>query len=336
MNDTELRHLLNQFDPMRNARDMLLPQNSIMAALEDSQRLGDLAMPGSTIQQLLKEQREHFGALSRIGDSFAGQFRQMQSIVDSMRPSLVLGEGLMAYTERTANMARLVDDMRAPYESVRQLLLPHHAQIGEVIKRFSANSVAEWLSDYALDQVPTVDFSSEELDEQLVELSAVLADVRAAEAEGKGGLTWEQWLAIASVIMTILMFWYQLRDSEAMEKRISDATAAGDSRIEGLVEAHARATDTRLAELTTAIKELEPDRHGPPASQYAVIVDILRVRAKPEGAEIARAHANQIVTVTGERGRWLRVRYYDYQDAHLIEGWCRKHHLQLVERVEAR
>src|SRR3546814_1170691 len=137
---------------MRYARDWLSPQNSIVAALEDSQRLRDLVMPGSEIQRALKEQQEHFVALSRIGDSFAGQFRQMQSIADSMRPSLVLGEGLMAYTECTANMARLVDDMCAPYESVRQLLLPNHAQIGEVIKRFSANSVAEWLSDYALDQ----------------------------------------------------------------------------------------------------------------------------------------------------------------------------------------
>ncbi|MBN8800441.1 MAG: hypothetical protein ABS96_30310 [Lysobacteraceae bacterium SCN 69-123] len=335
MDDTELKRLLNQFGSMRHVQDMVSQQNGIMAALEGSQRLRDFAMPGSAIQRLIDEQQEHFGALSRIGDSFARQFSQMQSIVDSMKPSLTFGEVLRTYTDRAATVARLVGDMRAPYESVRKLLLPHHSQIGEVIKLSSATSVAEWLSAYTLDQAPSIELSSEELDEQLVELSVVLADVRAAEAEGNGGLTWEQWLALASAIMAILMFWYQLRDSEAMEKRLSDAIAAGDSRIEARIEAHARVTDARLAELTTAIEELKPGRHGPSASQYAVIVDILRVRAKPEGAEIAQTHANQIVTVTGQRGRWLRVRYYDYQDARLVEGWCRKHHLQLIERVEA-
>src|SRR3546814_8749725 len=93
-------------------------------------------MPGSEIQRALKEQQDHFVALSRIGDSFAGQFRQMQSIADSMRPSLVLGEGLMAYTERTANMARLVDDMCAPYESVRQLLLPTMRKSAKLLNAF--------------------------------------------------------------------------------------------------------------------------------------------------------------------------------------------------------
>ncbi|MBJ7575668.1 SH3 domain-containing protein [Luteimonas sp. MC1828] len=334
MDETELKRLLNQFDPLRNARDMSVQQNGITTALKDIQQLRDLAMPGDAMQRLFKEQREHLAALPRLGDSFADQFRQMRRLTDSINPSHVLGEAFMAQAERTA-MARLAEEMRAPFESVRKLLLPDHSHIDEVIKRFAANSAAEWLAANTFDQNPIVAISSDEFDEQLVELCTVLANVRAAEAEGNCGLTWEQWLALASAVMTILMFWYQLRDSEAMEKRLSDATAAGGSQIAALIEANARVTDARLVELTAAIEELKPGRHGPPASQYAVIVDVLRVRAKPEGAQIALAHANQIVTVTDQRGRWLRVRYYDYQDARLVEGWCRKHHLQLIERIEA-
>ncbi|SDQ98885.1 hypothetical protein SAMN05428982_2767 [Pseudoxanthomonas sp. CF385] len=336
MDQTELNRLLNQIDPLRSVRDILTQKNGIAASLNEGKRLRDLAMPTQALQRLAKEQQEHFASLLRINNSFADQFKQMQVVADAMRPSRVLGEAFNSYAKRAASMARLVEDMHAPYESVRKVLLPDHLRISEVVKRFSANTVAEQLATYVLDQATIDELSPEGLDEQLVELSAVLVNVRAAETEGSARLTWEQWLALATTIMTILMFWYQLRDSKAMEERLSRAITTGNSQIETRIETYSQTTEAKLAELTAAIEDLKPSSHAPPSSQYAVIVDVLRIRKKPEGEEIARAYANQIVTVTGKKGRWLRVRYYDFQDARLVEGWCRENQLQLIERVDTK
>jgi hypothetical protein len=333
MDKTELNRLLNQVDPLHSVRDMLNQKNGISALLNNSQRLHDLATPSQAFQRLAKEQQEHFASLLRINNRFSEQFKQIQAIADSMKIPRLTGEAFTAYAERAASMSRLLEDIRAPYESVRKQLLPGHLQIGEIVKRFSATSVAEQLATYALDKTAIVHLSSEDLDEQIGELSAVLANVRAAETEGNGGLTWEQWLALVGAIMTILMFWYELRDSAAMEGRLLESIAAGNSQTQNRIETYSQTTEAKLAELTAAIEELKPSSHVPSADQYAVIVDALPIRSRPEGEKIARIYANQIVTVTGQRGRWLRVRYYDYQNARLVEGWCRKHHLQRIENV---
>lgn len=130
------------------------------------------------------------------------------------------------------------------------------------------------------------------------------------------------WTAF-SILLAILMFVYQYRDSAQMESRlISEIRLSRDEATNG----------TQLIEqlLQALIESRQPNEEG--ETQFVVRSRVATIRTSPRAGAttIAEIFPNQVVTLLEEDGKWIEVSYFDWLKQEVRTGWVLKKYLVRV------
>lgn len=130
------------------------------------------------------------------------------------------------------------------------------------------------------------------------------------------------WTAF-SILLAILMFVYQYRDSAQMESRlVSEIQLSRDDHKNG----------TQLIEklLKALIESKQPNEEG--ETQFVVRSRVATIRTSPRAGAtaIAEIFPNQVVTLLDEDGKWIEVSYFDWLKQEVRTGWVLKKYLVRV------
>lgn len=130
------------------------------------------------------------------------------------------------------------------------------------------------------------------------------------------------WTAF-SILLAILMFVYQYRDSAQMESRlVSEIRLSRDDDKNG----------TQLIEklLKALIESKQPNEAG--GTQFVVRSRVATIRTSPRAGAttIAEIFPNQVVTLLDEDGKWIEVSYFDWLKQEVRTGWVLKKYLLRV------
>lgn len=126
-----------------------------------------------------------------------------------------------------------------------------------------------------------------------------------------------------SILLAILMFIYQVRDSAQMEDRLdSEIRLSRDEANKG----------TQLIEqlLKTLIESKQPNEEG--ETQFVVRSRVATIRTLPRAGStaIAEIFPNQVVTLLDEDGKWIEISYFDWLKQEVRTGWVLKKYLVRV------
>lgn len=134
------------------------------------------------------------------------------------------------------------------------------------------------------------------------------------------------WTAI-SILMAILMFAYQVRDSAQMEDRL--AAEIKKSKHEAL---NSNQLIGQL--LQTLIDMRQPNEDG--EVQYVVRTRVTKIRIAPKAGSkvVAEIFPNQVVTLVGNNGKWIEVKYFDWLKQEVRTGWILKKYLIRVPAIK--
>jgi len=130
------------------------------------------------------------------------------------------------------------------------------------------------------------------------------------------------WTAF-SILLAILMFIYQCRDSAQTESRLaSEIQLSREEAKDG----------AQLIEqlLQTLIESKQPNEEG--ETQFVVRSRVATIRTFPRAGSsaIAEIFPNQVVTLLGEDGKWIEVQYFDWLKQEIQTGWVLKKYLVRV------
>lgn len=125
------------------------------------------------------------------------------------------------------------------------------------------------------------------------------------------------------ILLAILMFIYQVRDSAQMENRlVSEIRLSRDEEKNG----------TQLIEqlLKALIESKQPNEEG--EIQFVVRSRVAAIRTMPRAgaATVAEIFPNQVVTLHDEVGKWIEVSYFDWLKQEVRTGWVLKKYLVRV------
>ena len=133
------------------------------------------------------------------------------------------------------------------------------------------------------------------------------------------------WTAF-SILLAILMFVYQYRDSAQMENRLVSEIQISRGEVQN---------GTHIIEqlLLTLIESRQPNEEG--ETQFVVRSRVAKIRTAPRAGSttIAEIFPNQVVTLLDNNGKWIEVSYFDWLKQEVSTGWVLKKYLVRVPAV---
>lgn len=130
------------------------------------------------------------------------------------------------------------------------------------------------------------------------------------------------WTAF-SILLAILMFVYQDRDSAQMESRlVSEIQLSRDDVKNG--------TQLIGQLLQALIESRQPHEEG--KTQFVVRSRVATIRISPRSGStaVAEIFPNQVVTLLDDDGKWIEVEYFDWLKQETRTGWVLKKYLVRV------
>jgi len=130
------------------------------------------------------------------------------------------------------------------------------------------------------------------------------------------------WTAF-SILMAILMFVYQDRDSAQMESRLV-------SEIQLSRDEAKNSTQLIQQLLKVLIESRQPNEEG--GTQFVVRSRVAIIRNSPRAGAtaIAEIFPNQVITLLDEDGKWIEISYFDWLKQEVRTGWVLKKYLVRV------
>lgn len=128
-----------------------------------------------------------------------------------------------------------------------------------------------------------------------------------------------------SILLAILMFFYQKYDSNQTEVRLESEIKLSRAKAEKSAELIGQLLQT-LIETKQPQEEIN--------SRFVVHSRVAKIRKSSiSGATvIAELFPNQVVTMLEEEGKWIKVEYFDWINQELRNGWVQKKYLKRVPR----
>lgn len=160
-----------------------------------------------------------------------------------------------------------------------------------------------------------------------VDYHQLFEDVEATQENSQSPLRFkippvDFWTAF-SILLAILMFAYQDRDSSQMESRlVSEIQLSRDE---------AKNSKQLIEQLLKAlIESKQPNEKG--ETQFVVRSRVATIRTSPRARAIAIAEIfpNQVVSLLDEEGKWIEVSYFDWLKQEVRTGWVLKKYLVRV------
>lgn len=120
-----------------------------------------------------------------------------------------------------------------------------------------------------------------------------------------------------NIILALAMLAYQEWSSSQMEARLSGKIGNGDAAVQKQIAG-------LQALLVRAMSAKQPWEMG--QTQFVVRSRVARIRRDPRHGSptIAEVFPNQVVTLIGERGKWIHIEYYDWLAEEKRQGWALK------------
>lgn len=302
----------------RRYLDILKPLESFRT------KLADFGLPDS-----IRQAHEYFSAGSRLAQ-LAHEANASASMFASIRDATATSVARLAASIGTMQSEKLAELTRpfAEMQRMREFTNPFTTSL------FSVNGVQEALRAIRL---PMIDPASAATIAQLWGEAGVERQLRALGIDAEGFVTDNQVVGVSesgaqriaatgriahldpwalfSIILTILIFFYQNRDSAQMEARLS-----------GQIQAVGQAQEKQIEALSVLLHTLiDQDAHSA-GTRFVVRGRVASVRVAPESGAtvIASAFPNQVVRLIEERGKWIEIEYYDFILQRNHTGWALK------------
>lgn len=260
------------------------------------------------------------------------------SIADMAVPNLRLA-GILKSFETSPHIASLLKSLE-PDQHISGIL--KSLQAGATARE--ADRWAKWTENL---KIPTLDLAAsaaiarlwgpEGMRQQLelldVEESAIDALLPSSETSGRshirredlmttqvGRISLSNWVAIISALFA-LWVWMESRDT--------------DKKIDAIMNGVAQ-TDRRLAAMERLLESVLSQSRVPHESAQEFVVRsrvaLIRRTGKHGSGVTAEALPNQTVELVSEDGKWIEVRYFDWNAHEERTGWALKKYFARVER----
>ena len=270
----------------------------------------------------------NFTAKSVI-DSLDAERRKLMEAAS--RPYASLVDSL---TRESANIKSL-SDMVAGASWISQLKMP-------VIDAASAAAVAKsWGIEGALREIHSLG-----LDAQTMRaFAATFAEVRdfddfatddepdIAESAPKRPrrLSPEMWLSIFGVLLAILVPIWQKMDSDATEARLTAKIEGVSAQLEDQEQRSAQRLEALVRVVDRMMEQSVPKAADDVDFVVRSRVALIRSVSKSGSRVVAEVFPNQVVKLVSEDGKWIEVRYFDWNAQEERTGWAMKKYFLRVK-----
>ncbi|WP_123645928.1 hypothetical protein [Lysobacter enzymogenes] len=139
-------------------------------------------------------------------------------------------------------------------------------------------------------------------------------------------LSWSDWLGIFSILLTVLIYFKQEKGADEAEARqIAEVRKVGQEVAE--LARDVRARDEDMARIAALLEELSASRPVGGTSQYVARDRVSIVReARASGKTVALVYPNQLADCVLSDGKWMKIRFRDWVNNKVINGWVMKKH----------
>lgn len=300
------RHLASFIEPISQLRESILLSDQVSKAMASSnlawnnaaRELAESLSATSSAMRMSAEISKQMADISSLHlDRFAELTKPYKGLLDSM--------AIDSYAVKAAR------EIGAQHNWAKQFQLP-------IIDSAAAAAIAAvWGREGVEKQLKSFG----------VEYQQMLDGIASPQEPGQGASKIrvppvDFWTGV-SILLAILMFIYQLRDSAQMEDRLTseirlsrDAAKDESQIIEQLLKA--------------LIESKQPNESG--EIQFVVRSRVATVRTSPSAgtAVVAKIFPNQVVTLLDENGKWIEVSYFDWLNQEVRTGWVLKKYLVRV------
>lgn len=277
-------------------------------------------------------------------ESMSNPWRETIDSIQASLSSFANARSTLLQTLDTSHLARL-EELSRPFHIESALA---SSAFAESLKMSS--DLLEMVGSFrlpALDPISTTAIArlwgAETLDERIrdireeVERALREAKVQKRHEEPKEDIASETHLArrpnfwdilnILSILMAIAMFAYQNWDSAQTEARLTGEIRVGNPDLK-----------KQLAEIQSMLGQALSVNGlwGNGQTQFVVLSRVAHIlkQPRPGATVIAEVFPNQVVDLAGERGKWIRVGYYDWMAGERREGWALKKYFVRVRLPE--
>lgn len=301
---------LEQFtQPLSQLRESMLFTNQLSKAIESSA----LTMMGW--QEKMRELMSPLPMIStslRMSDEFSKQMAAISSIHSERFSELAKPyQGLLDTLNSSSVHTKTIKEIIGQHDWMKEIRLP-------VIDGATAAAVAAmWGRDGVEKQLQSFGIDYQQFLKRIESEPEILQDSQQFKIPQINF-----WTAF-SILLAILMFIYQFRDSAQTEKHlVSEIKLSRDE---------ASKSAALLGQLLQALIE-EHQTHDEGQTQFIVRTRVATIRKAPEhgAAVIAEVFPNQVVTMLDEGGKWIKVEYFDWINQENRSGWVLKKYLVRV------
>jgi hypothetical protein len=306
--DEEREHLHRLLNPMPDVQSLMGRH------LEDERRLLDHCRDqfSSAAQLTIDRFLQHDSEIDRV----AKLFELPKATLDVLDPSARIADELA----RFANPLRDVVDRIVAEQRLDAPWLTQMGSAAQLAREF----IDSWAERSGFDD-DGVNWAA--LDQHLEDVQVAIQQLPLEDTTDRQlratGITRVEWVTLAFALLGLLL---QLLDyMESLEQgQFSRQQAAEEQASVDRDRAEERKFRERLISTIEALAEHTPTRRA----IYVVGARPVRIKSAISGGiYLGIAHPNQIVTVTGRRGRWIKIRFRDSIEERDVEGWVLKHYL---------
>lgn len=223
-------------------------------------------------------------------------------------------------------VARTADALRlgSAFEAIRRVdTVPWLGILAEAERLANATILDPQDVDFALDVWGRFD-------------AAVQRDGTGTSNDGPGisirlpQLSMSDWIGIFSVLLTVLIFFYQEKESDEGEARQAAEIREVSKEVADLTKI-VRKRDADIARIAKVLEQLAANPPLESTSQYVARDRVSVVReARASGGVVAVVHPNQLAECVSTDGKWMKIRFRDWAHDEVVEGWVMKKHWMRV------
>jgi hypothetical protein len=280
-------------------------------------------------QKKIEEMNRHFGA---IGADTLSAIQFSLTAADSLAKAIAAAKPLVDLERMKALTAPWENTIRAIQAATRSPVADALAALSErkpylpLISETTALQIARHWRQHGVE--PELQEMAESLAKLRTEETPSQEEVnkfgqRFARYSEKKGLNV---LAIVGMLMTLLVFIYEQWSSQQMEERLTAKIEAG--------HAEQRQRDAEIKVLLGAIVEAMKQVQPPDAGKSVFVVRdrpaVARKEPLPGTPVVGTLVPNQTAVLLEEKGKWIRVEYFDWQSQSARQGWVLKKYLSRV------
>ena len=337
----ELNRRFDEVSKLINSSALLASQFG--AASQLAREMANQSMHWEKLTEPLSQIRESMLFSDRIAKTMASSSLGWQNTARELAESLSISSSAMRMSEEISKQMMGVSALHL--ERFAEITKPYQGLLDSIgTSSFAATAAREiaaqhnWANQF---QLPVIDgaaanaiaaiWGQEGVERQLksfgIEYHHLFGDIETSPEQTQISSQFkippvDFWTAF-SILLAILMFIYQARDSAQMEGRLVSEIQLSKDEVQN-------GTQLIGQLLQTLIESRQPSEEG--KIQFVVRSRVATIRISPRAGStaIAEIFPNQVVTLVDVDGKWIEVQYFDWLNQEVRTGWVLKKYLVRV------